>query len=61
MQTAQGMLDIIENPFLWNWITLKKQSTHLDGYEGRIGMMGGDPTLHPKFKEICEIYQKNSR
>lgn len=30
----------------------------LDGYEGGIGLMGGEPTLHPQFREICKIYQK---
>ena len=27
-------------------------------FNGNIGMLGGDPTLHPKFPEICKIYQK---
>ena len=35
--TAQGMLDIIENPFLWNWITLKKQSTLLMDTKEELG------------------------
>jgi hypothetical protein len=30
----------------------------LGGFEGRIGLMGGEPTLHPKFSEICKLYQK---
>jgi len=30
----------------------------LDGYTGKIGCMGGEPTLHPKFEEICKLYQK---
>ena len=24
-------------------------------------MMGGEPTLHPKFDDICKIYQKKFR
>ena len=27
-------------------------------FPGRIGLMGGDPTLHPKFDEICKIYEE---
>lgn len=29
----------------------------LRGYNGVIGIFGGNPTLHPKFGEICEILQ----
>src|SRR5262245_40683977 len=27
----------------------------LRGYNGVVGIFGGNPTLHPKFKAICEI------
>ena len=37
---------------------IEKAIDSLEGFEGNIGMMGGDPTLHPKFPEICKIYQK---
>jgi len=30
----------------------------LDGYHGGIGIMGGEPTLHPQFPEICELLLK---
>lgn len=30
----------------------------LVGYEGRIGMIGGEPTLHPDFPQLCEILKK---
>jgi hypothetical protein len=28
----------------------------LQDFPGRIGLMGGDPTLHPKFDEICKLF-----
>jgi len=33
----------------------------LDGFMGRIGIMGGEPTLHPQFEEICHIIKNEYR
>lgn len=30
----------------------------LDGYDGVVGMFGGNPCLHPRFPELCEIMRK---
>ena len=30
----------------------------MEGFPGRIGMMGGEPALHPKFREIVDMYEK---
>ncbi len=30
----------------------------LKGFKGNIGLMGGEPTIHPQFAEICKIYQE---
>lgn len=38
--------------------TVRKAIKSLEGYPGSIGMMGGEPTLHPQFEEICKIYQE---
>lgn len=38
--------------------TVTKAIESLKGYPGNIGMMGGEPTLHPQFVEICKIYQE---
>lgn len=36
----------------------RKAIDSLDGFPGRIGMMGGEPTLHPKFEELCSIMRE---
>jgi len=45
-------------PFFMDLDFIEKSIESLKGYDGNIGMMGGDPTLHPKFEDICKIYQK---
>lgn len=35
-----------------------KAINSLVGYDGQIGIMGGEPTLHPQFKEICGLVEK---
>ena len=30
----------------------------LQGYFGVVGIFGGNPVLHPKFEQLCEIYTK---
>ena len=30
----------------------------LEGYKGKVGIMGGEPTMHNQFKEICLLYQE---
>ena len=29
-----------------------------DGFPGTIGVMGGEPTAHPQFAEICKLFQE---
>lgn len=29
----------------------------LDGFAGYVGLIGGEPTLHPKFMDLCKIMQ----
>jgi len=31
----------------------------LDGYFGTVGVFGGNPAVHPKFEEICEVMCKH--
>jgi hypothetical protein len=45
-------------PFFMDLETVKKAIISLEGYTGGIGLMGGEPTLHPQFQDICKIYQE---
>lgn len=51
-----------KKPFFMNFETFKRAVDSLDGYEGTIGIMGGEPTLHPDFAEMARYlaakYQK---
>jgi hypothetical protein len=38
--------------------TIERALDSLEGYRGDIGIMGGEPTLHPQFVEICELIQR---
>jgi len=45
-------------PFFMDIKTVKKGIESLEGYKGGIGLMGGEPALHPHFREICELYKQ---
>ena len=45
-------------PFYMDIETVKKAIGSLEGYSYGIGLMGGEPTIHPQFREICKIYQE---
>ena len=35
--------------------TFRKAVVSLDGFPGKLGIMGGEPLLHPEFEELCLI------
>jgi hypothetical protein len=47
-----------KKPFFMDLATVEKAIKSLQGYPGHIGIMGGEPTMHPQFKEICQLMQK---
>jgi len=40
--------------------TIKKALDSLEGWPNRIGIIGGEPTFHPEFEEICFLLQKRN-
>ena len=45
-------------PFFMSLDQVSEAIDSLEGFKGNIGIMGGEPTLHPKFDQICELMQK---
>lgn len=47
-----------KKPFFMSLEMVEKAIDSLKGYKEQIGIMGGEPTLHPQFREICELVEK---
>lgn len=47
-----------KKPFFMDLDAIAKAIDSLEGFPNEIGIMGGEPTLHPQFKEICQLVQK---
>ena len=43
-----------EKTFFMDFDTFKKAVDSLDGYDGMVGIMGGQPTLHPQFDKFVD-------
>lgn len=46
-----------KRPFYMSLSDVEQAIKSLDGYPGRIGLMGGEPALHPEFIEICRLFR----
>ncbi len=46
-----------KKPYFMDVEYFKKAVDSLDGFEGQIGIMGGEPTLHPQFDDIANYIQ----
>ena len=44
--------------FFMDMETLEKALISLDGWPNQIGIIGGEPILHPEFEAICKLLQK---
>ncbi len=44
-------------PFFMDLERVEKAIESLNGFDGEIGLMGGEPTLHPICLEICQMFQ----
>lgn len=45
-------------PFMMTPEFFEKACLSLEGFPGRVGIMGGEPTMHPQFSEILAIYRR---
>ncbi|WP_297443728.1 radical SAM protein [Acidocella sp.] len=48
-----------EEPFFMDFETFKKAVDSLKGFRGIVGIMGGEPTVHPEFRRFVEYYRDN--
>ncbi|HJW92585.1 MAG TPA: radical SAM protein [Thermoanaerobaculia bacterium] len=46
-------------PFFMDFETFKKAIDSLKGFKGIVGIMGGEPTIHPEFKKFIEYFRDN--
>lgn len=44
----------IKKPFMMTLPTFKAAVDSMEGFPHMVGIMGGEPLLHPQFKELCE-------
>jgi hypothetical protein len=47
------------DPFFMDFETFKKAVDSLKGFRGIVGIMGGEPTIHPEFRKFMEYYRAN--
>jgi hypothetical protein len=47
-----------KKPYFMDLDLLDKAFDSLEGFKGGIGIIGGEPTLHPQFREMCKLIQK---
>lgn len=47
-----------KRPYFMDLDTIARAIESLEGFPGRIGILGGEPTMHPDFIKICKLVQK---
>jgi len=43
-----------KNTYFMDWETYKRAVDSLEGFQGGVGIMGGEPTLHPEFERFVQ-------
>lgn len=47
----------VRRPFFMDATTFRRAVDSMDGYGGMLGIMGGEPTLHPEFDRLVRTYR----
>lgn len=47
-----------EKPYFADLDFIDRALASLEGWKRGVGCMGGEPTLHPEFQDICRLYRK---
>lgn len=50
---------LVSKPFWMDLPTFQKAVDSMAGYQGMLGIMGGEPTLHPDFARLVEYYREH--
>ncbi len=45
-------------PYFMDFETFKKAVDSYDGWDGMVGIIGGEPTLHPEFEKFCDYLRE---
>lgn len=45
-------------PFIMTLDEVRNAIASLEGFPGRVGCMGGEPAMHPKFREVLAIFRE---
>jgi len=48
-----------QNQYFMDMDTFRKAVDSLTAFHGMVGIMGGEPTLHPQFREMMEYYREH--
>jgi hypothetical protein len=48
-----------EEPFYMDFETFKQAIDSMKGFKGIVGVMGGEPTIHPEFERFVKYYRDN--